>query len=350
VPTVTRYLALAALLALSNCADDDVQPREAAPASPEGEHRDAGAPASGDASAVDAASVDAAAADAAALDAREPDESPRDATVDAAMVDAATVDAAKLGDATIDAALAHDAAADIESDAADGAVDAGSDSGVDAAQPARVKACILPLGDSITAADVTHYGYRYLLWEALKNVDAEIDFVGSRRGNSDGDPDFPDKSFDEDHEGWPGYHANQVRDLLPGVEDQYLVSHALIHLGTNDVVYHGDSAESTAHEIGQIIGILRAKNPDVAILLAQIIPSNFEGADQRVPPFNAALATLAAQLDSARSPVVLVDQYTGFDPDTNTSEGTHPNASGDQKMAKRWFDALLPWLSARPCR
>ncbi|HEX5657649.1 MAG TPA: hypothetical protein VFX59_10665, partial [Polyangiales bacterium] len=64
----------------------------------------------------------------------------------------------------------------------------------------------------------------------------------------------------------------------------------------------------------------------------------------------AQVAALASSKSTARSPVVLVDQFTGFDPAADTSEGTHPNELGDKKMAKRWYDALVPLLSkARPC-
>jgi acyl-CoA thioesterase-1 len=45
--------------------------------------------------------------------------------------------------------------------------------------------------------------------------------------------------------------------------------------------------------------------------------------------------------DTEESPVILVDQYTGFNAATDTYDGIHPNARGEAKMAQKWFDAIL---------
>ncbi|MCB0195217.1 MAG: hypothetical protein KDJ65_24930, partial [Anaerolineae bacterium] len=46
------------------------------------------------------------------------------------------------------------------------------------------------------------------------------------------------------------------------------------------------------------------------------------------------------------SPVIVVDQYSGFDVNADTHDGTHPNISGEQKMAQKWLDALTSILDA----
>jgi lysophospholipase L1-like esterase len=53
---------------------------------------------------------------------------------------------------------------------------------------------------------------------------------------------------------------------------------------------------------------------------------------------------LVADKNQTESPIVLVDQYTGFDPATMTYDGTHPNAAGDSHMADRWLEKLGPLL------
>ena len=40
------------------------------------------------------------------------------------------------------------------------------------------------------------------------------------------------------------------------------------------------------------------------------------------------------------SPVIVVDQYTGYNPATDSYDNYHPNAVGEEKMASRWFSAL----------
>lgn len=38
--------------------------------------------------------------------------------------------------------------------------------------------------------------------------------------------------------------------------------------------------------------------------------------------------------------VMVVDQWTGYDRNLDNYDGLHPNASGEQKMADKWFAAL----------
>jgi lysophospholipase L1-like esterase len=63
---------------------------------------------------------------------------------------------------------------------------------------------------------------------------------------------------------------------------------------------------------------------------------------------NAQLPALVSAKNSVESPLVLVDQFTGFDPTTMTTDGFHPNAIGESRMADRWFEKLAPMLDALP--
>ena len=75
---------------------------------------------------------------------------------------------------------------------------------------------ILPLGDSITQADLNFNSYRRPLWHRLNAAGYSVDFIGSRNYNgfrSFGPPPNPD--FDLDHEGHPGAKAYELLDQLP---------------------------------------------------------------------------------------------------------------------------------------
>jgi lysophospholipase L1-like esterase len=54
--------------------------------------------------------------------------------------------------------------------------------------------------------------------------------------------------------------------------------------------------------------------------------------DNRIPGW-------AAGLTTAQSPIVVVDQWTGFDAVADTGDGVHPNDAGFRKMADRWYPA-----------
>jgi cellulase/cellobiase CelA1 len=93
---------------------------------------------------------------------------------------------------------------------------------------------------------------------------------------------------------------------------------------------------------------MRASNPGMKVLVARIIPmnaSNCAACGQRVVDLNAAIPGWAASKSTTRSPVTVVDQWTGFSTAADTYDGVHPNASGDQKIADRWFQPLSAAIS-----
>ena len=210
--------------------------------------------------------------------------------------------------------------------------------------PTVVVAKVMPLGDSITASSVGLPSYRYFLWHLAVNHGYHLDFVGSLRGVLFGPPANAD--FDMNHEGHGGFTADEV---LAGI-DQWATAASpdivLIHIGHNDL-HEGQGVKSTVDNIGSIIDRLRTVNPKMRILLAQLIASS-NPRHKDIPLLNAQLPALVAAKNSMESPVVLVDQYTGFDPTTMTTDGVHPNAIGESRMADRWFEKLAPMLNAFP--
>jgi len=199
---------------------------------------------------------------------------------------------------------------------------------------------VMPIGDSITAGSVLRDSYRRPLWHLLNDAGLDTDFVGSRN------TEVPNPDFDTDHQGFSGWTADQFLEngRMERWAQDYLPDVVLIHLGTNDI-FQGQSVSSTIDEIGQIIDSVRGTNPRVIVLVAQIIPTS-DPSRPSLQPFNEAIPDLVSSKDSADSPVRLVDQYTGFDATVDTNDGIHPNVSGENKMAQKWFDALQPLLSA----
>lgn len=61
---------------------------------------------------------------------------------------------------------------------------------------------------------------------------------------------------------------------------------------------------------------------------------------------NALIPALAKKLETAGSPIIVVDQATGWEwqAGADTVDGCHPNERGEEKMATRWYDALTTVL------
>jgi lysophospholipase L1-like esterase len=66
------------------------------------------------------------------------------------------------------------------------------------------------------------------------------------------------------------------------------------------------------------------------------------GCGSAVPALNAAIDAWAPSKSTPASPIIVVDQYTGFNADTHTRDGVHPNDAGSQNMANQWAAALEP--------
>lgn len=213
---------------------------------------------------------------------------------------------------------------------------------------------ILPLGDSMTKGstqtpeEATHPTYRYWLWNELARNGHDVDFVGSWTA-----PNFP-LDFDQDNEGHGGYMTVGIlhgvaedpgQGKLPVWLSKYQFDVALVMLGTNDVLNGVPTAESVRNLEG-IVAELRARNPDAVVLIAKIPPTAFPRPG--IEALNAEIPGIATRLSTPRSPIVVVDMFAGYDgvADNQAPLGIHPDESGEQKIASRWYAALRPFLGA----
>ncbi|MGR6923506.1 cellulose binding domain-containing protein [[Actinomadura] parvosata] len=199
---------------------------------------------------------------------------------------------------------------------------------------------IMPLGDSITGSPGC---WRALLWNRLQSTGhTNIDFVGTLPPQGCGVP------YDGDNEGHGGYLATNVANqgLLPGWLSATKPDIVLMHFGTNDV-WSNIAPATILSAFTTLVGQMRASNPNMKILVAKIIPMNpstCADCAQRAVNFNNAIPAWAAATSTLQSPITVVDQWTGFSTGTDTYDGVHPNAAGDQKMSDKWYPALVDAL------
>ena len=208
-------------------------------------------------------------------------------------------------------------------------------------QPIISRTRILLLGDSITSGAGGFNSYRPDLSTALLAEDCAFDFVGNV---------FTDHglSFDADHQGVNAFSTDLIEADLPTNLVGNRPDVALVFAGTVDVLNTRATVDIDT-DLRDIVALLRAAEPDIAILLAQIIP-NLPANDAAVTALNAAVAQIAVDLNTAQSPVIAVDHFTGYDPGTMTSANQiQPNALGDAFIANAWAQALLPVLGPVEC-
>ena len=204
---------------------------------------------------------------------------------------------------------------------------------------------IMPLGDSITGSPGC---WRALLWNELQDTGyTDIDFVGTLGPQGCGVP------YDGDNEGHGGALVTNVanQNQLPGWLSATNPDVVLMHFGTNDV-WSGRSTGQILAAYDTLVDQMRANNPGMQVLVAQIIPMDPNRScpqcGDRVEALNAAIPGWAAGKSTQQSPITVVDQWTGYSAVTDTYDGVHPNESGIQKIADRWYPALAAVLDGVP--
>ena len=193
---------------------------------------------------------------------------------------------------------------------------------------------VLPLGDSITEGLDAERSYRSWLWRELVESGVAVDLVGTRSGVREGGA----AGFDADHEGRWGWRADEVAGVARRVAEETLPDVVLLHVGHNDL-WQGEAAAEVVGDIEEVVRALRAGAPDATILLSTLIPSTLPGLSG-IAEVNALVPSVVARLSTVESPLLLVDAASGFDPQTMTADGVHPDEKGARHLAASWGEVL----------
>jgi hypothetical protein len=230
---------------------------------------------------------------------------------------------------------------------------------------------IMFLGDSITEMTGAS-SYRYWTWKKLNDNGrlTNVNFVGSRR---DSDPTYG--GYDADNEGHAGCDTAQI---LIGYSGSYAYCHmyqgesiqnwawsynpdiVVIHLGINNYHHYANSnnidvvRQVAIIQLGQIIDVIRAVNPNTVFFVAEVIPSKLAVSGNlllsftAIAQFNTDIINTIGAKGTSQSPVYIVDMFSGFNWDTMSDDGVHPNQLGAQLMADRLSYSLINYWNLFP--
>ncbi|WP_328299441.1 GDSL-type esterase/lipase family protein [Streptomyces sp. NBC_00435] len=209
------------------------------------------------------------------------------------------------------------------------------------------------VGDSMTIGRAGDWTWRYRMWQHLNaTFGGPYRIVGPRSELYDTFADAPTSHEYAD----PGFPADARRHLAgwgegwlhmaplvgpaarAGRADVLLVSLGLIDLG-----FYTD-AEGTAVNVRRFVAEARAARPAIRMVLLPVIP-NVRAQDDvpfaaQVELFNELLAKAVADLSTPASPILLAARPDGYEIHRDTYDGTHPNASGEHRLAGE-FAAVL---------
>lgn len=223
--------------------------------------------------------------------------------------------------------------------------------------PAGKTVNVMATGDSITfgigdggpgTAGLTapHGGYRFPLWDAMAAHGWAFKPVGPNAY-----PPNPPYATDSpwNGSGWAGWPGWSIRDLL-GIGDlntttansigtwmtDYRPDLLLVHIGTNG----GSSYDTRRADFESLIATAQAANPDVVIVMAQII-QNQARTFTYVDDTNAMIRDVVADQQAAGHRVYTVDMAGALTDPGDYWDDVHPSTQGYQKMAAAWMQRLV---------
>ncbi|MFF3654072.1 SGNH/GDSL hydrolase family protein [Streptomyces olivochromogenes] len=208
----------------------------------------------------------------------------------------------------------------------------------------------MPVGDSMTIGSAGEHTWRYRMWQHLRaTYGGPFRIVGPRETLYDkatespdsleyADPDFPRAHLAGWGEGW--------QHMVPLIGEAVRTQRAdvlLVSLGLIDLGFYTNAVQ-TAANVRAFVAEARAANPRIHLVLLPVIPNVRAESDApfaaQVAAFNELLAKAVADLDEPRSPVLLASPPPGYDVHHDTYDGTHPNASGEHKIAEAFAEAM----------
>jgi lysophospholipase L1-like esterase len=235
---------------------------------------------------------------------------------------------------------------------------------------------IMALGDSLTdGADpqrptTSPQSYRGFLEQRLRTAGYDVDFVGTQRRQAIG-------GTDPDHEGHSGFTIGPDDSTLctscgPANIDAGLQAWleatdpdiVLLLIGVNDLLPARDPAiglrretvpEEAADKLRRLVERLRTLDPDRPVVVASYPPVSFlsspgGGSSVAFRTLNAAAKELGQGSDPLVRYAPMKETFTGSwgeaDVLTEVGDTLHPSATGAERIADVWFDALEPLLRA----
>ncbi|MFG2668588.1 GDSL-type esterase/lipase family protein [Streptomyces sp. NPDC048387] len=210
------------------------------------------------------------------------------------------------------------------------------------------------VGDSMTIGRAGDFTWRYRMWQHLAATLGESSFeiTGPRTALYDSAADAPvshayaDPRFPEPARrhlaGW-GEGWQHMAPLIGPAVREARADVLLVSLGLIDLGFYTDAGQ-TAANARAFVAAARAARPGIRMVLLPVIPNVRAEGDApfaaEVVRFNELLAKAVADLADAASPILLAARPEAYDIHRDTYDGTHPNASGEHRLASE-FAAVL---------
>lgn len=233
---------------------------------------------------------------------------------------------------------------------------------------------ILTVGDSISNGILGDYTWRYRLWQDLTASGADPKFVGHRTGTENiyddpsdldlisGQPTPADnygnptdgyyegtvsppflQAGGDNHDALWGWTYVYAQNYITQEVQTYQPKYMLIELGFNDLAFY-TSPSATLANAKALINDARSVDPGIKVLIANVITRvplpEFPDLNTTIQTYNSDLAGAAPGWSTAQSPVHIADISSGYNANTMSYDGLHPNWQGEYEIGDAFATAL----------
>jgi hypothetical protein len=215
---------------------------------------------------------------------------------------------------------------------------------------------IMPMGNSITYDENSYdypphvrpvgdrISYRYKLYQLITEAGYSFDFVGSEDA---GNNYFQNAEMD-DNAGFPGIDKEQLaylmkygKNLVTGIQitpGYYMATYPadiiLLHIGTNNLNPYDVDVVFSA-----LLDNIRYAAPNAIILVARII-NRYGFSSSQTTLYNDYVQALIANRGDSKIISVNMETGAGINYYADMFDDLHPNTTGYNKMAAKWFQAI----------
>lgn len=215
---------------------------------------------------------------------------------------------------------------------------------------------IMIVGDSISAGPGCYK--KALKNHLINNGINRFEFVGSYSDDCGGDVyhSAVSCSTSANYLDWefrlPNCHGDKAFAGVTKLMREHTPDMVMMQLGVNDVWGGSTSVEYVLKNYNKLVEKMRAENPYVVIVVAQIHKIitddcvNF-GGYRNAEMLVQAVPGWAKSVSTPQSPVYVADLWSNSDPH-DADDCVHPNNTGAEKMALNWYNAIEGILRTVP--
>lgn len=206
---------------------------------------------------------------------------------------------------------------------------------------------IMIAGDSITQQYSGDYTWRLRLWEEFRRQNAPVDFVGPRSSVGGDESRYLVPWSDRQHDAIGGDSFGREDSLVGRQVSDYQPDVLVVLMGTNDLA-RGAKPSTVFADMKRYVDAVWRADATTQIVIGEVMNARqvFHPSRTRFPgasnvTYNQLMRAQVARWRKEGLPISVAHTAApGWDPQRWTTDGTHPNPTGDTVLAQRFGLAL----------